>query len=128
MRVMVIVKANRDSEAGVMPSEQILAQMRVFNEQLGRAGVLVSIGGLTPSSNGKRIKVTGGRQMVTDGPFTESKEVIGGFAIWEVGSVEEALEWLSRFPDTGRDEELEIRPMFPEGQCGSASAALKLTA
>jgi hypothetical protein len=119
MRVMVIVKANTESEAGVMPSADVLAKMRAFNEELAKAGVLVAIGGLQPSASGKRVAVSRGRRIVTDGPFTETKELIAGYAIWEVASMEEAFEWLARFPDSGRDEAIEIRPMYDPGICGS---------
>jgi hypothetical protein len=118
MRVMIIVKANRNSEAGRMPGPDVLAQMQAFNEEAAAAGVLVGMGGLQPSANGKRAKASGGKRMILDGPFTETKELIAGYAIWEVASMDEAMAWVARFPDTGEDEEIEIRPMYDEGPCG----------
>jgi hypothetical protein len=118
MRVMVIVRANAESEAGRMPSAEVIAQMRAFNAELAQAGVLVGMGGLQPSAHGKRVKVTGGKRMILDGPFTETKELIAGYAIWEVASMDEALAWVARFPDTGEDEEIEIRPFYESGPCG----------
>jgi len=120
MRVMVIVRANAQSEAGAMPSADVIAKMRTFNEELTNAGVLVGMGGLQPSSQGKRVKVSRGKRLVIDGPFTETKELIAGFAIWEVASMEDAFAWVARFPDTGDDEEIELRPMYETGPCGSA--------
>ena len=119
MRVMVIVRANRQSEAGEMPSEETLAQMRALNDELAKAGVLVGMGGLKPSASGKRLSVRSGKRRVIDGPFTETKELIAGYAIWDVSSMDEALRWLERFPDTGEDEDIELRPMYDEGPCGS---------
>ena len=121
MRVMVIVRANKESEAGRMPGVDVIAQMRKFNEELAEAGVLVGMGGLLPSANGKRVKVSGGKRMVLDGPFAETKELIAGYAIWEVASMDEALAWVARFPDTGEDEEIEVRPMYESGPCGHTS-------
>jgi hypothetical protein len=118
MRVMIIVRANSESEAGRMPSADVLARMRKFNDELTEAGVLVGMGGLQPSANGKRVKVAGGKRMILDGPFTETKELIAGYAIWEVASMDEALAWVARFPDTGADEEIEVRPMYEQGPCG----------
>ncbi len=118
MRVMIIVRANKNSEAGHMPSPDVLAQMQTFNEQVAAAGILVGMGGLQPSEAGKRVKSSGGKRIVMDGPFTETKELIAGYAIWEVASMDEAMEWVARFPDTGEDEEIEIRPMYAEGPCG----------
>lgn len=119
MRVMIIVRANQDSEAGRMPPADVLEKMHVFNEEVTKAGVLVGMGGLMPSSHGKRVRTSRGKRTVIDGPFTESKELIAGYAIWEVASMDEAFEWLARFPDTGEDEDIEIRPMYEEGPCGS---------
>jgi hypothetical protein len=110
MRVMVIVKANRESESGVLPSRQLLEAMGKFNEELVRAGVMLAGEGLHPSSKGKRLKF-GGKLVVTDGPFTETKELIAGFWLWQVKSLEEAVEWLRRAP-FGAGEELEIRRVF----------------
>ena len=117
MRVMVIVKANEDSEAGVMPSEQLLTDMGKFNEELVKAGVMLAGEGLHPSSKGKRVKFTGGKATVIDGPFTEAKELIAGFWLWQVRSIDEAVEWVKRMPspDPGdRTDEavIEIRPVF----------------
>jgi hypothetical protein len=119
MRVMIIVRASKDSEAGRMPSDELLAQMHKFNEEAKAAGVLVGLGGLQPSAAGKRVKSSGGKLLITDGPFAETKELIAGYAIWEVASMDEALAWVARFPDTGEDDEIEIRPMYDEGPCGS---------
>jgi hypothetical protein len=119
MRVMVIVRANKQSEAGLMPSEEALAQMRALNDELTKAGVLVGMGGLKSSASGKRLLMRGGKRMVIDGPFAETKELIAGYAIWEVSSMDEALRWLERFPEGGEDGDIEIRPMYDEGPCGS---------
>jgi hypothetical protein len=114
MRVMVIVKATKNSEAGIMPSEKLLAEMGGYNEELVKAGIMLAGDGLHPSSKGKRIKFSGSRRTVVDGPFTETKELIAGFWIWQVRSMEEAVEWARRCPDPmpGEDGELEIRPIF----------------
>lgn len=111
MRVMVIVKANEDSEAGIMPSEQILADMGNFNEELVKAGVMLAGEGLHPSSKGKRVKFSGGNRIVTDGPFAETRELIAGFWLWKVKSMDEAVEWLKRAPFDG-GAEIEIRQVF----------------
>jgi hypothetical protein len=120
MRVMVIVKADRASEAGEPPPPEALAKMQAFNDQLTKAGVLVGMGGLLPSSQGKRAKFTRGKLTVLDGPFTETKELIAGYAIWQVASMDEAFEWLARFPDLGTEDEVELRPMYEQGPCGTA--------
>ena len=99
MRVMVIIKANEESEAGIMPSEQLLNAMGKFNEELMNAGVMLAGEGLHPSSKAKRIKFSGGNRIVTDGPFAETRELIAGFWIWKVNSMEEALEWAKRIPN-----------------------------
>lgn len=114
MRVMVIVKATKNSEAGVMPSETLLADMGRYNEELVKAGIMLAGEGLHPSSKGRRIKFSGGKRAVVDGPFTETKELIAGFWLWQVRSIEEAVEWARRCPDPmpGEDAELEIRPVF----------------
>ena len=116
MRVMVIIKANQDSEAGVMPSEKILTEMGNFNEELVKAGVMLAGEGLHPSSKGKRVKFSGGKRIVTDGPFAETKELIAGFWLWKVNSIEEAVEWVKRVPfdeeSALSDAEIEIRPVF----------------
>jgi hypothetical protein len=111
---MVIVKATKNSEAGVMPSEQLLADMGKFNEELVKAGVMLAGEGLHPSSNGKRLRFSGGKKTVIDGPFAETKELIAGFWLWQVKSMEAALEWARRCPDPMPGEEaiLEIRPVF----------------
>jgi hypothetical protein len=108
---MVIVKANEDSEAGIMPSEKILGEMGKFNEELVKAGIMLEGEGLHPSSKGKRIKFSGGNRIVTDGPFAETRELIAGFWIWKVKSMDEAVEWLKRSPFDG-GAEVEIRPVF----------------
>ena len=113
MKVMVMVKANADSEAGVMPSEQLLAEMGKFNEELVKAGVLLAAEGLQPSSKGARVRFSGKTRTVTDGPFTETKELIAGFWLWQVRSMEEAIEWVKRCPNPMIGEsEIEIRPAF----------------
>jgi hypothetical protein len=114
MRVMVIVKATKNSEAGKMPSKELLAAMGNYNEELVKAGIMLAGEGLHPSSRGKRIVMSGGNRTVLDGPFTETKELIAGFWIWQVRSMEEAVEWARRCPDPmpGEDAQLEIRPVF----------------
>src|SRR5690606_21337168 len=114
MRVMVMVKATKNSEAGVMPSEQLIAEMGKFNEELIKAGVMLAGDGLHPSSKGKRVRFGGGKKTVIDGPFAETKELVAGFWIWQVQSMEEALEWVRRCPDPmpGEESEIEIRPVF----------------
>jgi hypothetical protein len=114
MKVMVIVKATRNSEAGVMPSERDFAEMGSYNEELVKAGILLAAEGLHPSSKGKCIRFAGGKRTVVDGPFTETNELVAGFWLWQVKSIEEAVEWARRCPDPmpGEDAELEIRPVF----------------
>ena len=116
MRVMVIVKANEESEAGIMTSQEMLAAMGNFNEELVKAGIMLDGEGLHPSSKGKRIKFSGGNRIVTDGPFAETRELIAGFWIWKVNSMDEALEWAKRIPnDPERPDmegEIDIRPIF----------------
>ena len=114
MRVMVVVKATKRSEAGVMPSEELLAEMGRFNEELVKAGVMLAGEGLHPSTRGKRVRCSGGKKSVIDGPFAETKELIAGFWIWQVKSMDEALEWARRCPDPmpGEESELELRPVF----------------
>ena len=121
MRVMVIVKATKNSEAGVMPSEQLLTEMGKFNEELVKAGIMQSGEGLHPSSKGKRIRFSGGKKTVIEGPFAETKELIAGFWMWKVKSMEEALEWARRCPDPmpGEDAELELRPVFEAEDFGA---------
>jgi hypothetical protein len=114
MRVMVIVKATKNSEAGVMPSEKLLADMGKFNEELVKAGVMLAGEGLHPSSKGKRVAFSGGKKTVIDGPFAETKELVAGFWLWQVKSIEEAIEWVRRCPDPmpGEEAVIEIRPVF----------------
>jgi hypothetical protein len=113
MRCMVVVKASKESEAGVMPSTELLAAMGKFNEELVKAGVMLAGEGLQPSSKGKRVRFSGSTRTVIDGPFVESKELIAGFWIWRVGSIEEAVEWVKRCPNPMPGEsEIEIRPVF----------------
>jgi hypothetical protein len=111
MRVMVFVKANEESEAGVMPSTELITEMGNFNEELVKAGVMLAGEGLHPSSKGKRVRFSEGQKTVIDGPFAETKELIAGFWIWQVRSMDEAVEWLKRAP-FGGGAELEIRPVF----------------
>ena len=111
MRCMVLVKASKDSEAGVMPSEKLLAAMGKYNEELMKAGVMLAGEGLRPSSKGARVKFSGDQRTVTDGPFSETKELVAGFWIWQVKSIDEAVEWLKRAPFDGGNE-VEIRPIF----------------
>ena len=112
MRVMVIVKASKDSEAGIMPKQKLLADMGKFNEDLVKAGVLLAADGLQPSSRGKRVRFSGDRRTVIDGPFTEAKELIAGYWLWEVKSMEEAVKWVKRCPNPMPTEsEIEIRPL-----------------
>jgi hypothetical protein len=114
MRVMAIVKASRDSEAGVMPSEQMLTEMGKFNEELVNAGIMLAGEGLKPSSQGKRVRFAGSKRTVIDGPFAETKELIAGFWILQVKSMDEAVEWIRRCPNPmpGTESEIEIRPIF----------------
>jgi hypothetical protein len=113
MRFMLMVKANEDTEAGVMPSEEELAAMGAFNEQLVQAGIMLAGDGLHPSSRGARVKFSGEQRTVVDGPFTEAKELIAGYWIIEVKSLEEAVEWVKRVPNpTGVESEIEIRQVF----------------
>ena len=109
-----MIKATRNSEAGVMPSEDLLAEMNKFNEELVKAGVLLAGEGLHPSSRGKRVRLSGGKKSVVDGPFAETKQLVAGYWIWRVKSLEEAVEWVYRCPDPmpGDDSEIEIRPVF----------------
>jgi hypothetical protein len=117
MRVMVIVKASKESEAGQMPSEKILADMQNFNEELVKAGIMLAGDGLHPSSKGKRVRFSGANRTVIDGPFAETKELIAGFWLWRVKSLEEAVEWLKRAPFDGGTE-VEIRPLFEMADFG----------
>jgi hypothetical protein len=118
MRCMVIVKASKDSEAGVLPSTELLTNMGKFNEELVKAGVMLAGEGLQPSSKGKRITFTGAKPTITDGPFAETKELIAGYWLWQVRSIEEAVEWLKRSP-FGPGAEVEIRPVFEAEDFGA---------
>ena len=120
MRVMVIVKADRNSEAGVMPSEQLLTEMGAYNEELVKAGIMLAGDGLHPSSRGKRVLFSGSKRTVTDGPFAETKELIAGFWIWQVKSMDEAVEWVKRCPNPmNEDSIIEIRPIFEAEDFGA---------
>ena len=118
MRVMVLVKANPDTEAGVMPSEQMLTEMGRFNEQLVKAGVMLAGEGLHPTSKGVRVKFTGKDRQVIDGPFTESKELVAGYWLWQVRTLDEAIEWIKRAPFDAGDE-IELRPVFEAEDFGA---------
>jgi len=118
MRCMVIVKADKNSEAGVMPSQKLLTAMGNFNEELVKAGMLLAAEGLQPSSKGKRVRFSGANRTVIDGPFTEAKELIAGFWLWQVRSMEEAVEWLKRAPFDGGTE-VEIRQVFEAEDFGA---------
>ena len=120
MRVMVIVKATRNSEAGALPTEKLLADMGKFNEELVKAGVMLAGEGLRPSSQGKRVVFSGGKKTVVDGPFAETKELVAGFWLWQVKSMEEAVEWVRRCPDPmpGEESVIEIRPVFEADDFG----------
>jgi hypothetical protein len=118
---MVLVKASKDSEAGVMPNRQLLSEMGNFNEELAKAGVLVAGEGLQPSSKGARVKFSGSKRTVVDGPFAETKELIAGFWIWQVKSREEAIEWVKRCPNPQNEDcEVEIRQIFEAEDFGDA--------
>ena len=123
MRVMVIVKASKDSEAGVLPSRELVMEMIKFNEELAKAGVMLAVDGLHPSSKGVRVKFSGKTRTVIDGPFPETKDLVGGYWVWKVNSMDEATEWLKRAPFDGGTE-VEIRQMFEAGEgCGAKAAA-----
>jgi hypothetical protein len=113
MRVMILMKATKDSEAGVFPSEQVLTQMGNFNEELVKAGIMQAGEGLHPSSKGARVRFAGGKQTVIDGPFAETKELLAGFWMWSVKSMDEALDWVKRIPNPDNEDfEVELRPVF----------------
>jgi hypothetical protein len=120
MRVMVLIKANEQSEAGEMPSEKLLTEMTAFNEELVKAGVMLAGEGLHPSSKGVRVEFSGGDRKVTNGPFAETKELLGGFWVWQVKDMDEAIEWVKRIPDAdpGQEAIVEIRPVFEEEDFG----------
>lgn len=121
MRVMVIVKATKNSEAGAMPNEKLLAAMGKYNEELVKAGVMLAGEGLHPSSKGKRVVFSGGNKKVVDGPFAATKDLIAGFWLWQVKSMEEAIEWLRRCPDPmpGEESVIEVRPVFDADDFGT---------
>src|SRR6476660_7025579 len=121
MRFMVIVKASKDSEAGKMPSQELLAAMGKYNEELVKAGIMLSGEGLHPSSKGARVRFSGNKRIVSDGPFTETKELIAGFWLWQVKSKEEAIEWVKRCPNPmpGTESEIEIRQVFEAEDFGA---------
>src|SRR5688572_29996964 len=121
MRMMVIVKATKNSEAGAMPSEKLLAEMGKYNEQLVKAGIMLAGEGLQPSTKGKRVRFSGDKRTVIDGPFAETKELIAGFWIWQVKSMDEAIEWVRRCPDPmpGEEAVIEIRPVFEAEDFGA---------
>jgi hypothetical protein len=113
MKVIVLVKATQDSEAGAMPSEQLLTEMGQYNEELVKAGIMLAGEGLHPSSKGARVRFSGTNRTVTDGPFAETKELVAGYWLWQVNSMEEAIEWVKRCPNPmPGDSEIEIRPVF----------------
>src|SRR3954449_5727221 len=120
MRFMILVKANKDSEAGVLPDEKLLTEMGKFNEELVKAGVMLSGDGLHPSSKGARVRFSGNKRTVIDGPFAETKELIAGFWLWQVKSKEEAIEWVKRCPNPmpGTEAEIEIRQVFESEDFG----------
>jgi hypothetical protein len=121
MKIMVLVKATQDSEAGVLPTQELLTAMGEFNESLVKAGILLAGEGLKPSRLGKRVRFSGKTRTVTDGPFTETKELVAGFWIWQVRSIEEAVEWVKRCPNPMlTDSDIEIRPVFGPEDFGEA--------
>jgi hypothetical protein len=120
MRFMILIKASKDSEAGVLPSEKLLNEMGQFNEELVKAGVMLAGEGLQPSSKGARVKFAGTKRSVVDGPFAETKELIAGYWLWQVKSKEEAIEWVKRIPNpTGEEGEVEIRQVFEADDFGA---------
>ena len=121
MRVMVMVKATADSEAGIMPGEQLLTEMGAFNEELVKAGVILAGDGLHPSAKGARVRFSGASRSVIDGPFAETKELVAGYWLWQVRSMDEAIEWVKRCPNPMlTDSEIEIRPVFEAEDFGAA--------
>ncbi|NUO80476.1 YciI family protein [candidate division KSB1 bacterium] len=121
MRFMILIKANKDSEAGVMPDEKLLTEMGKYNEELVKAGVMLAGEGLHPSSKGVRVKFSGGKQIVTDGPFPETKELLAGFWLWQCKSMEEAIAWVKRCPNPmpNTEAEIEIRQVFEAEDFGA---------
>jgi hypothetical protein len=125
MRFMIIVKANKDSEAGVMPEEKLIAEMATYHEQLAKAGMLLDASGLQRSAKGWRVKYSGGKRTVVDGPFAETKELIAGYTLIQASSREEALEWTRRFPNPvgeGKECEIEVRQLFELEDFGPSAA------
>ena len=121
MRVMVIVKATKDSEGGLMPTEQMFSEMLAYNDQLVKAGIMLAGDGLQPSNKGKRVRFEGARRTVIDGPFAETKELIAGYWIWQVRSMDEAIEWVKRCPNPmPGDSEIEVRPIYDADDFGAA--------
>lgn len=121
MRFMILVKATKDSEQGIMPDEKLLAAMGKYNEELAKAGIMLAAEGLHPSSKGARVKFSGANRTVTDGPFTETHELVAGFWLWQVKSREEAIEWVKRCPNPMLgDSEIEIRQVFEASDFGDA--------
>jgi hypothetical protein len=122
MRVMVLIKATEESEAGVMPSQELLTQMGNFNEELVKAGVMLAGEGLHPSSRGARVAFSGSERKVIDGPFAETKELLAGYWVWQVKSLDEAIAWVKRIPnpDDGTEAEVEIRPVFEPDDFGDS--------
>ena len=121
MRFMILIKANKDSEAGVMPSQELLADMGTFNEELVKAGVMLAGEGLHPSSKGARVRFSGDKRLVTDGPFAETKELIAGFWMWQCKSKQEAIDWVKRCPNPmpNTEPEIEIRQVFEAADFGA---------
>ena len=121
MRVMVLIKADKDSEAGVLPDTKLLTDMGNFNEELSKAGILLAGEGLHPSSKGKRVRFSGSKRTVIDGPFAVTKELVAGYWLWKVKSLDEAVEWVKRCPNPfpGKDSEIEIRPLFEAENFGA---------
>jgi hypothetical protein len=122
MRVMVLIKADANSEAGVLPDEKLLTEMGQYNEELVKAGVMLAGEGLHPTAKGKRVRFAGDRRTIIDGPFTETKELVAGFWLWQVRSMDEAVEWVKRMPNPmpGTEPEVEIRPVFEAEDFGEA--------
>src|SRR5881296_3247125 len=121
MRFMILVKADKRSEAGEMPDRKLLTEMTKYNEELAKAGVLLGAEGLQPTSKGARVRFSGKKRTVIDGPFTETKELVAGYWLWQVKSMEEAIEWVKRCPNPmpGEESDIEIRPVFEADECGA---------
>ncbi|HUG38754.1 MAG TPA: YciI family protein [Candidatus Limnocylindrales bacterium] len=130
MRVMILIKADEKSEAGVLPDEKLLTDMGKYNEELVKAGVMLAGEGLHPSSKGKRVRLAGDRRTVIDGPFPEAKELVAGFWLWQVGSMEEAVEWVKRMPNPmpGTEPEIEIRRVFEAEDFATSDATGEIQA